>query len=1043
MSTAVLAVLAVLGLTIFASAAGAKGGGQLESWGAKGTGNGQFLLPGMLGVDPSNGTVYSGDMTSGKTNYRIQQFSPSGEFKASVTIPRVLGTEIIGALHGIAVDPGLERFYVIEGCKTPEAATNCKKTSAFMTAKQILVYSTKAEAGKLVPDKTVPAIALPTGANQLYYPQSIAVDPSNHDLVVLAENAAHQDVIQRFSSAGVAKERFVDTTKKLRPAGGERPVAGTDAVTLVVAPNGVSYTLTGNPSGINATRAWQLPSDLSKVELVSGFAEAAEKEDWVAKMSSAPEEFLGGSQLALSADGSTLYWKEKITRSEPTEAGNMLVRGFSLTKNATTALWGNGSSSCKITTTNSGIAAAPSGKLVVFDYGPASESPGYGVKVVTFGPAGTGCPEPIAKFTVNGKKEGEEPTGIKPGDTVTFDAASSELLGGFRKELIWKFGDGTEKTVKFTPGEEEKEAVTTVTHVYSSAAKVTVRLEIKLREAVMGSPEPVERTFTVGTPATPKFKLKVVKGGSGSGTVTSTPPGIECGFVCEFEFDEGKKVTLSQTAGSGSEFKGWGGACSGTGTCEVTISAAKEVTATFDLEKHLLTVAKTGTGTGTVSGSPGSINCGVVCSGSFDHGTVVTLAATADGGSEFSGWSGACAGTGSCEVTVDAAKEVGAAFTLSGGGEEGTGLYCDEGVDATGAGSALQLAPHGLWATGFGSEVCPGGASVSYETGAGIPQWTGTIDHDIAFVGSDEAPTAAQIAAIKSAAGVGVQLAVIPVAQTAVAVIANVPAGCTVEEVTSGDLAAVFEGRFTKWSQLDSAEGSCGSAITRVVPKDAEGATTQLKSYLFQLNKKALACAPGKATWQGLQATNTVWPESCPEKTLSPLTRPASDGGAAEVAAVNATAGAIGFATLPDAQAGSADTLRLQNNGYAPLGEATFAPASAGAAANCSDMTYKTPVGGGGLDLDWSAVSGGRPAIGGGAYPLCMLTYVLAFHGYEAAGFSVGQERTAKDYINGLVVQPAGQVALASAGFAALPGSGAPRSDVLGEARKAAGKIIR
>src|SRR5262245_7866633 len=70
------AVVAVLGLTIFASAAVAKGGGQLESWGAKGTGNGQFLLPGMIGVDPSNGTVYTGDITSGKANYRIQQLSP-------------------------------------------------------------------------------------------------------------------------------------------------------------------------------------------------------------------------------------------------------------------------------------------------------------------------------------------------------------------------------------------------------------------------------------------------------------------------------------------------------------------------------------------------------------------------------------------------------------------------------------------------------------------------------------------------------------------------------------------------------------------------------------------------------------------------------------------------------------------------------------------------------------------------------------------------------------------------------------------------------
>ncbi|HET7445871.1 MAG TPA: hypothetical protein VFJ57_14570, partial [Solirubrobacterales bacterium] len=550
----------------FAAGGAAKGGGQLESWGSKGSADGQFFLPGMLGVDPVDGTVYSGDMTSGKTNYRIQQFSPSGEFKGSVTIPRILGTEIFSAVHGIAVDHSLERVYVIEGCKTPEAATNCKKTSAFMTAKQILVYSTKAEAGKLVPDKTLPAIALPTGASQLYYPQSVAVDPSTHDLVVLAENAAHQDVVQRFSSSGVAKERFVDSAKKLRPVGGERVVGSTDATSLVVGPTGVSYALTGNPNATGATRAWQLPPNLSQVEAVPGFAAAAEKENWTAPMSSSAEEFIGGSQLAISVDGSTLFWKEKVTKSEPTEAGSMLVRGFSLTSSETVSLWGNGSSTCKITTTNSGIAAAPGGKLVVFDYGPASESPTYGVKVLGFGPSGTGCPEPRAKFTVSGKAEGEEPTGIKPGDTVTFNAAGSELLTGFRKELIWKFGDGTEKTVKFTPGAEgeaDKEAATTVTKVYSTAAKVTVRLEIKMKEAVMGDPDPVERSFTVGSPAA-LFKLTVSK--TGNGTVTSTPAGINCGSACEAEYNGGEEVELTPTPAAGSKFVKWTGACTGSGT---------------------------------------------------------------------------------------------------------------------------------------------------------------------------------------------------------------------------------------------------------------------------------------------------------------------------------------------------------------------------------------------------------------------------------------------------------------------------------------------
>ena len=82
-----------------------------------------------------------------------------------------------------------------------------------------------------------------------------------------------------------------------------------------------------------------------------------------------------------------------------------------------------------------------------------------------------------------------------------------------------------------------------------------------------------------------KFKLTVTKPGTGPGTVTSTPAGINCGSGagCEAEFTEGTEVTLSQAAASGSEFKEWTGACTGSGACKVTMSAAKSVGAVFTL----------------------------------------------------------------------------------------------------------------------------------------------------------------------------------------------------------------------------------------------------------------------------------------------------------------------------------------------------------------------------------------------------------------------------------------------------------------------------
>jgi hypothetical protein len=78
--------------------------------------------------------------------------------------------------------------------------------------------------------------------------------------------------------------------------------------------------------------------------------------------------------------------------------------------------------------------------------------------------------------------------------------------------------------------------------------------------------------------------------------------------------------------------------------------------------KYYLTVAKTGAGAGTVTG-PG-INCGLDCSEPYDPNTAVTLTATPSGTNTFSGWSGACAGTGSCVVTMSQARSVTASFAV-------------------------------------------------------------------------------------------------------------------------------------------------------------------------------------------------------------------------------------------------------------------------------------------------------------------------------------------------------------------------------------------
>jgi len=93
---------------------------------------------------------------------------------------------------------------------------------------------------------------------------------------------------------------------------------------------------------------------------------------------------------------------------------------------------------------------------------------------------------------------------------------------------------------------------------------------------------------------------------------------------------------------------------------------SRAVTGTGKAVQFSLTVSKAGNGTGTVTSSPTGISCGGDCSESVDSGTSVTLTATPNSGSVFTGWSGGgCSGTGTCTVTVSAATTITATFTAS------------------------------------------------------------------------------------------------------------------------------------------------------------------------------------------------------------------------------------------------------------------------------------------------------------------------------------------------------------------------------------------
>ena len=361
-----------------------------------------------------------------------------------------------------------------------------------------------------------------------------------------------------------------------------------------------------------------------------------------------------------------------------------------------------------------------------------------------------------------------------------------------------------------------------------------------------------------------------------------------------------------------------------------------------------------------------------------------------------------------------------------------------KGAGILGEGSSLQKVAQGVWKTSY-EALCPKETTppvVKYEpsgSGIGLNTWgasglttlknaKGELVH---FVGTDDAPTNGQIASIGKSfenthKGASANVAVIPVTQTAVSIIAHPPSGCTVENILNEDLERVFAGQIKKWSEIDGAKGgaSCEKAIERVVRSDGSGTTYQLKHYFFTINGTALACTAGALNkWDVLQPNggppnpNTTWPESanCSGGATATALLP-EKGGSGAVALVKKVEGTIGYAALADAKGGTVTILKVQNNGL-KLGEKDtkgkpiepfFAdPNVVGVElANCGGAKYSIP--GKGANLDWSGVYGSNHKIGGTTYPICTLTWILAAEDStlifgETAGLTI------KEYLSHIV----------------------------------------
>ena len=86
----------------------------------------------------------------------------------------------------------------------------------------------------------------------------------------------------------------------------------------------------------------------------------------------------------------------------------------------------------------------------------------------------------------------------------------------------------------------------------------------------------VSQQLTAAAAPSSDYLLTVSK--NGSGTVTSSPAGINCGTTCTASYASGTSVTLTATAASGYSFGGWSGACRGKKlSCRVSMKGARSV----------------------------------------------------------------------------------------------------------------------------------------------------------------------------------------------------------------------------------------------------------------------------------------------------------------------------------------------------------------------------------------------------------------------------------------------------------------------------------
>jgi len=269
-----------------------------------------------------------------------------------------------------------------------------------------------------------------------------------------------------------------------------------------------------------------------------------------------------------------------------------------------------------------------------------------------------------------------------------------------------------------------------------------------------------------------------------------------------------------------------------------------------------------------------------------------------------------------------------------------------------------------------------------------------------AFIGTDDPPSPGAMSAAATAADSNPEP--VPVVDAPVAFVLHLPSGCTISGSTvpvflNHDINEAFQDNIS-WNVLltdavtaagggDTVSGCSTTAGPIIqVRSDGSGTSFAFKQYLSQIDS---------TTWSSHVNDNVDWPAAVQTQWDNNGTETNDQGSGGEAAAVAGTAGSIGYVNTADAAShgfaaysstnGTTFWADVQNNGTATTGTITGAePTHLVTRGNCPTSIGATLPSGTTSEPDWTGVHAANPTTSG-AYPLCTLTYDVAWKTYNGS----------------------------------------------------------